>query len=140
MLTGNLPDKVLREIYRPEKQFERHSLTKKYMKDFFLRNLSRPNKELELPTYLLPFKFPEQERFTEELFSRLKQGKYDIKKEERQLAKLAVALNQRGDQAEKLFGTVGLFNLKRKLEDRQAMLQLQNEGKFSLVDSSFFEE
>ena len=72
MLTGNLPDKVLREIYRPEKQFERHSMTKKYMKDFFQRNLSRPNKELELPTYLMPFKFPEQERFTEELFSRLK--------------------------------------------------------------------
>lgn len=42
------------------------------MKDFFQRNLSRPNKELELPTYLMPFKFPEQERFTEELFSRLK--------------------------------------------------------------------
>jgi hypothetical protein len=35
LLTGNLPDKVLREIYRPEKQFERHSLTKSYMRDFF---------------------------------------------------------------------------------------------------------
>ena len=83
LLTGNLPDKVLREIYRPEKQYERHSMTKKFMKDFFQRNLSRPNKELELPGYLLPFKFPEPERFTEQLFDRLKQGKYDIKEEER---------------------------------------------------------
>jgi len=73
------------------------------MQDFFQRNLTRPNKESELPHYLQPFKFPEEDQHTEELFARLKSGKYDIKKEERMLAKLSAALNQRGDAAEKLF-------------------------------------
>ena len=43
LLTGNLPDKVIREIYQPEKQFERTRYTKAYMQDFFKRNLTRPN-------------------------------------------------------------------------------------------------
>ena len=34
------------------------------------------------------------------------------------LAKLSAALNQRGDAAEKLFGQIGLVNLKRKIENR----------------------
>ena len=38
-----LPDKVIREIYQPEKQFERTRYTKAYMQDFFKRNLTRPN-------------------------------------------------------------------------------------------------
>ena len=67
ILTGNLPDKVIREIYRPEKQFERKRWTKKYMEDFFKKNLTRPNKEMDLPTYLQPFHLPENPRHTNEL-------------------------------------------------------------------------
>jgi hypothetical protein len=61
--------------------------------------LSRANKELALPPYLLPFKFPEAEKFTDEMYAKLKTGKYDIKKEERMLTKLSAALNQRGEAA-----------------------------------------
>lgn len=68
LLTGNLPDAIIREIYKPEKQFERNRYTKGYMQDFFKRNLTRPNKEMDLPTYLHPFKLPEAEKHTEELF------------------------------------------------------------------------
>ena len=133
MLTGNVPDKVLREIHRPEKQNERNQYTKGYMRDFFKRNVTRPNKEVAQPPYLQPFKFPEKDTHTEELFQSLKSGQYDIKKEERQLTKLSTALNQRGDTAEKILGQVGLVNLKKKLEDQTISAAPD------IYDASFFD-
>ena len=36
-------------------------MTQAYMVDFFKRNMMRPNQDLELPSYLKPFKVEEQE-------------------------------------------------------------------------------
>ena len=78
-MEGNVSDELWQEILRPEKQQARKEVTEKYMHDFFNRNFSRPNKDLPLPPYLLPFKFPEVETYREELFDELKSGRFNIK-------------------------------------------------------------
>lgn len=54
------------------------------------------------------------------------------------LAKLGAALNQRGGTAEKLFTQIGLVNLKKKIENREAGVGA--DGKFSLLDSSLHDK
>ena len=87
------------------------------MQDFFNRNLTRPTIETESPKYLQPFKLPEKDELTQEIFDSLKTGEYNIKAEENMLTKLSMALNRRGDTAEKLLAQVGLVNLKKKMKE-----------------------
>ena len=67
VLTGNVPDAVVREIFQPEKQIERNQLTKDYMKNFFVKNLTRPSQGKSLPDYLQPFTAEEEETIDPEL-------------------------------------------------------------------------
>jgi len=119
LMSGNVSEDLWKEIVRPEKQQARQEVTKEYMNDFFNRNLSRPNKDLPLPPYLLPFSFPKVEEYNEEIFKELKSGRYDIREEERMLTKLHAALNQRGDVADKILAQIGLVNVKRRLQMRE---------------------
>ena len=87
LLTGNMPDDVIAEIQRPDKQMERNRFTKDYMLDFFKRNLTRPTQDMALPSYLKNFQVEDKYDGTH-VFKCLKKGTYDIKKEERMLTKL----------------------------------------------------
>ena len=66
VLSGNIPDTVIQEINRPDKQIERNRFTKDYMMDFFKRNLTRPSQEKSLPDYLQPFTLEAEEAITPE--------------------------------------------------------------------------
>jgi len=58
---------------------ERNRFTKKYMVDFFNRNMTRPTQEKSLPAYLQPFTVEEDESIEpEQLYQQLKSGAYDI--------------------------------------------------------------
>ena len=114
VLSGNIPDTVIQEINRPDKQIERNRFTKDYMMDFFKRNLTRPSQEKSLPDYLQPFTLDAEEAISPEtLYRQLKNGKYDIVKEERMLIKLRRSLGQRGDVADKILAKLGLCGLQK---------------------------
>ena len=82
--------------------------------DFFKRNLTRPSQEKSLPDYLQPFTLDGEEAISPEtLYRQLKDGKYDIVKEERMLIKLRRSLGQRGDVADKILAKLGLTGLQK---------------------------
>lgn len=55
MLNGSLGPKMIREANREDKILERKKLTKDQMEEYFKRTYTKPNKDMPLPTYLLPF-------------------------------------------------------------------------------------
>jgi|FrelakmetLWP11LW_1041352.scaffolds.fasta_scaffold212684_1 ribosomal protein L9 len=105
---------MVEEINRPDMRLERQRFTKECMLNFFKRNMVRPNKEKEHPSYLKPFSADkiidekDQTATAKELLKQLKEGTYDIHKEELLLTKLYRSIGQRGDVADKIIAKLGM--------------------------------
>ena len=77
--------------------------------------MKEQGEDVELPSYLEPFKYKKEDKEANSLaFNLLKSGEYNLEEEEEVITSLRKAIGQRGNIADKLFEKLGLFGLLKK--------------------------
>lgn len=76
----------------------------------------------------------------QEFLRRLKDGSYDIAKEEHMLAKLYQALGQRGDTADKILAKIGLLKLQQKITKESTDKETKSRNLTTTIENSLEEE